>query len=111
MVAAGEEVFDLLLAEKYEEVAALFREDVRTTPGKEITADVVRELVEGQILPEESGIFDKVIDSYAEGTKGATEPQGVAVIHTQYTKDKVGFGFAFDPDMNLIGLSIATDMT
>ena len=110
VVAAGEEVLELLLAEKYEEVANLFREDIRTQPGKEITGDVVKELVEGQILVEESGIFEKKIDSYAEGVEGAAEPHGVAVIHTQYTKDKVGFGIAFDLEMNMIGLSIATDM-
>lgn len=110
VVAEGEKVLELLLAEQYEEVAAMFREDIRTQPGKEITADVVKELVDSQILPEESGIFDKVIDSYAEGVEGASEPHGVAVIHTQYTKDKVGFGIAFDLNMSLIGLSIATDM-
>ena len=107
---AGQEVVELLLDEKYEEVAAMFREDIRTQPGKEITGDVVKELVDSQILPEESGIFVKYIDTYAEGANGATEPQGVAVIHAEYTKDKVGFGVAFDPEMNLIGLSIATDM-
>lgn len=107
---AGNEVVELLLAEQYEEVAAMFREDIRTQPGKEITADVVKELVTGQILPEESGIFVKYIDTYAEGVNGAAEPQGVAVVHAEYTKDKVGFGVSFDPDMNLIGLSIATDM-
>lgn len=110
VVAAGEEVLELLLAEKYEEVAALFREDIRTQPGKEITGDIVKQLVEEQILPEESGVFSKVIDSYAEGVKDAAEPHGVAVIHTQYSKDKVGFGIAFDLEMNLIGLSVATDM-
>ena len=108
--AAGEAVVELLLDEKYEEVAAMFREDIRTQPGKEITAAVVKELMEGQILPEESGVFVKYIDTYAEGANGATEPQGVAVIHAEYTKDKVGFGVAFDLNMNLIGLSIATDM-
>ena len=107
---AGEQVVQLLLDEKYEEVAAMFREDIRTQPGKEITGDVVKELVDSQILPEESGMFVKYIDTYAEGVNGATEPQGVAVIHAEYTKDKVGFGVAFDPEMNLIGLSIATDM-
>ena len=110
VVAAGEEVVNLLLAEKYEEVAAMFREDIRTQPGKEITGAVIKQLVEEQILPEESGIFDKMLHSYAEGVEGAAEPHGVAVIHTQYTKDKVGFGVAFDLEMNLIGLSIATDM-
>ncbi len=108
VVAAGEEVLELLLAEKYEEVAAMFREDIRTQPGKEITGDVIKQLMEEQIIPEESGIFDKVIDSYADGVEGASEPHGVAVIHTQYTRDKVGFGIAFDLEMNLIGLSIAT---
>ena len=107
---AGKAVVELLLDEKYEEVAAMFREDIRTQPGKEITADVVKQLVEGQVLPEESGIFDKFIDTYAEGVNGAAEPQGVAVIHAEYTKDKVGFGVAYDLEMNLIGLSIATGM-
>lgn len=108
VVAAGEEVLELLLEEKYEEVAAMFREDIRTQPGKEITADIIKQLVEEKIIPEESGFFDKIIDSYAEGVEGASEPHGVAVVHTQYTRDKVGFGIAFDLEMNLIGLSIAT---
>ena len=108
VVAAGQDVLQLLLDEKYDEVAAMFREDIRTQPGKEITGEVIEQLLYQQILPEESGVFMEILESYGEGVEGASEPHGVAVIHTQYSKDKVGFGIAFDLEMNLIGLSVAT---
>lgn len=110
VIAAGQEVMDLLLAGEYEQIVALLREDVRSQPGKEITPDIIRQLVDEHLDAEEVGAFEEVSDSVAEGvTEEGTEPHGVAVFHCEFEEEKVGFGFAFDLDMNLIGLSIARE--
>ena len=110
VLAAGQEVFDLLLAEEYEEIANRLREDIRNQPGKEITADIVRQLVDEKMNPEEVGVFKEISTTAAEGVNEAgTEPHGVAIFHCEFQEEKVGFGFAFDLDMNLIGLSIARE--
>ena len=40
---------------------------------------------------------------------GEVEPHAVAEFHCEYSKKKVGFGIAFDLEMNLIGLSVVTE--
>lgn len=108
VIAAGQEVMDELLAGEYELVLARIREDIRNQKDKEITVDVIKQLVDEHLVPEEVGKFVKVSESLAEGIGAPeTEPHGVAVFHCKYEKEKVAFGFAFDLDMNLIGLSIA----
>ena len=108
VIAEGQEVLDELLAGEYELVLARLREDIRTQKDKEITVDVIKQLVDEHIVPEELGAFVKVSNAQAEGViTPDTEPHGVAVFHCKYEKEKAAFGFAFDVDMNLIGLSIA----
>ncbi|MBE6972936.1 MAG: DUF3887 domain-containing protein [Ruminococcaceae bacterium] len=108
VIAEGQEVMDELLAGEYELVLARFREDIRSQKDKEITVDVIKQLVDEHIVPEELGKFVEVGNAQAEGvTEPEAEPHGVAVFHCKYEKEKVAFGFAFDVDMNLIGLSIA----
>ena len=104
------EILDLLLAEEYEAIAARLREDIRNQPGKEITADIVRQLVDEKLNPEEVGPFKEVSSTATEGVNDSgIEPHGVAIFHCKFKEEKVGFGFAFDLDMNLIGLSIARE--
>ena len=108
VIAKGQEVMDELLAGEYELVLARFREDIRNQKDKEITVDVIKQLVDEHIVPEELGEFKEVSSTAAEGAGDLeTEPHGVAVFHCKYAKEKVAFGFAFDVEMNLIGLSIA----
>lgn len=108
VIAAGQEVLDHLLAGEYEEVAASFREDIREQEGKQITADVIKELMDQYTDPEEVGQFKKIGSKAASGAGDSeTERHAIAEFHCEYTEEKVGFGIAFDPDMNLIGLSIA----
>ena len=110
VIAAGQEILDLLLAEEYETIAARLREDIRNQPGKEITADIVRQLVDEKLNPEEVGPFKEVSSTATEGVNDSgIEPHGVAIFHCKFKEEKVGFGFAFDLDMNLIGLSIARE--
>lgn len=108
VIAEGQKVMDELLAGEYELVLARFREDIRTQKDKEITVDVIKQLVDEHIVPEELGEFKEVSSSTAEGVNDpGAEPHGVAVFHCKYAKEKVAFGFAFDVNMKLIGLSIA----
>lgn len=110
VIAAGQVVLDELLAEKYEEVAARFREDIRNQKDKEITGEVIKQLVTEHAKPEEVGTFEKVSTTEAEGQYiPDVEPHAVAEFHCEYSKKKVGFGIAFDLEMNLIGLSIVTE--
>jgi len=108
VIAEGQEVLNELQAGEYELILARFREDIRTQKDKEITVDVIKQLVDEHIVPEEVGKFVKVGNAQAQGVGDPeAEPHGVAVFHCKYEKEKVAFGFAFDVDMNLIGLSIA----
>lgn len=110
VIAAGQEVFDFLLAGEYEEVVNRLREDIRNQPGKEITPDIIRQLVDENLNPEEVGPFKEISSTATEGVnEEGTEPHGVAIFHCKFKEEKVGFGFAFDVDMNLIGLSIARE--
>lgn len=110
VIAAGQEVLDELLAGEYDKVQSRIREDVRNQQGKEITVDVIKQLVDEYIVPEELGEFKEISVSAAEGVNDPeSEPHGVAVFHCEYEEEKVAFGFAFDLDMNLIGLSIARE--
>lgn len=110
VIAAGQVVLDELMAEKYEEVAARFREDIRNQKDKEITGEVIKQLVVKHADPEEVGIFKKVSTTEAEGQYiPEVEPHAVAEFHCEYSKKKVGFGIAFDLEMNLIGLSVVTE--
>ena len=110
VIAAGQEVFDLLMDEKYEEIVALIREDIRNVEGKEITPEIIVQLVDEHLNAEEVGEFKEVSSTAAEGvTEDGVEPHGVAIFHCKFEEEKVGFGFAFDMDLNLIGLSIARE--
>ncbi len=110
VIAAGQEVLDELLAGEYELILARIREDIRNQEGKEINVDVIKQLVDEYIVPDELGAFEEVSDTAAEGVSDPeAEPHGVAIFHCKYEEEKVAFGFAFDVDMNLIGLSIARE--
>ena len=110
VIAAGQEIFDFLLAGDYEAIVARLREDIRNQPGKEITPDIVRQLVDEKLNPEEVGAFKKISSTATEGVnESGTEPHGVAIFHCEFKEEKVGFGFAFDLEMNLIGLSLARE--
>lgn len=106
LLAAGEEVLDLLLDEEYEAVVALLREDIRLAEGKEIKPEHIKELVESHADPEEVGTFVKVADT---ATMGETKPEnlGIALFKCEYTEKEVAFGIAYDTEMNLTGISIA----
>lgn len=106
LLTAGEEVVNLLLDGEYEAVVEQLREDIRFAEGKEIKPEHIKELVETHADPEEVGTFVKIDDT---ATMGETNPEtlGIALFKCEYTEKEVAFGIAYDPEMNLTGISIA----
>ena len=106
LLTAGEEVVNLLLDGEYEAVVERLREDIRFAEGKEIKPEHIKELVETHADPEEVGTFVKIDDT---ATMGETNPEtlGIALFKCEYTEKEVAFGIAYDPEMNLTGISIA----
>jgi len=106
LLTAGEEVVNLLLDGEHEAVVELLREDIRFAEGKEIKPEHIKELVETHADPEEVGTFVKIEET---AVMGETKPEalGIALFKCEYTEKEVAFGIAYDPEMNLTGISIA----
>ena len=112
LLAAGEEVVNLLLAGEYETVVGMLREDIRFAEGQEnaeeleIKPEHIKQLIAEHTDPEEVGTFVKIADT---GTLGENDPEpiGIALFKCEYTNKEVAIGIAFDLEMNLTGISIA----
>ena len=104
VIAAGQVVYDLVMEERYEEVAAMLREDIRTAPGKEIEAKHIKELVDQFLVPDEIGEFEEMTEIYTMGSTDS-EPHGIVVFEAKYSKKTVALCVAYDLEMNMIGLS------
>ncbi|MBO5340916.1 MAG: DUF3887 domain-containing protein [Oscillospiraceae bacterium] len=104
VIASGQVVYDLVMAEEYEAVAGMIREDIRTAPGKEIEARHIKELVDQFLVPDEIGEFKEMTEIYTMGASDP-EPHGIAVFEAKYSKKTVALCVAFDLEMNMIGLS------
>ena len=110
IIAAGQEVLNLLLAEDYEAIEARVREDIRTQGDAPFTAGAVRTLVEDQMKKEEVGSFKKVSNTHTQDiVQDGTESHGIVVFHCKFTQETVGIAFSFDTNMELIGLTIARE--
>lgn len=106
IIAAAEEVRDLVFAGEYEQVAALFREDVRKE--QEITTEKVTKLVETYANPKDIGHFEKVNKTTVSGNNEG-EDHGIVVFECEFSSRKVGIGIAFDRDMQLLGLTLGRE--
>lgn len=110
IIAAGEELLSLLLAEDYEAIESRVREDIRTGGDAPFVASAVRTLVEDQMKKEKVGSFKKVSNTHTQGiVQDGIEPHGIVVFHCKFTQETVGIAFSFDTNMNLIGLTIARE--
>ena len=87
VLTAGEAVLDQLLEGDYEAVYESFREDIRA----DLTA-------------QEAGDYQELKSAQVTGsTEG--EEHGIAQLLCTFSQEKVSIRVAFDPDMELIGLS------
>ena len=98
VLTAGEAVLDQLLERDYEAVYESFREDIRA----DLTAQSVQDLVEPVF--QEAGDYQELKSAQVTGsTEG--EEHGIAQLLCTFSQEKVSIRVAFDPDMELIGLS------
>ena len=98
VLTAGEAVLDRLLEGDYEAVYESFREDIRA----DLTAQSVQDLVEPVF--QEAGDYQELKSAQVTGsTEG--EEHGIAQLLCIFSQEKVSIRVAFDPDMELIGLS------
>ena len=98
VLTAGEAVLDQLLEGDYEAVYESFREDIRA----DLTAQSVQDLVEPVF--QEAGDYQELKSAQVTGsTEG--EEHGIAQLLCTFSQEKVSIRVAFDPDMELIGLS------
>ena len=95
---AGHQIVELLVSGKYEETAALFREDI------EVSADALQSLTED--VTDDLGFYQGRQDSMATGRTIDGTVYGEAVILCAYKKDNVLFRVCFDTNMVLVGLEI-----
>lgn len=98
VLAAGEEILNQLLDGEYEAVYGEFREDIRAN----LTVESVQELIESET--QEAGTYEGIEKA---DTIGSTEGEehGIAQLLCIFSQEKVSIRVAFDPDMELIGLS------
>ena len=95
---AGHQIVELLVSGRYEETAALFREDI------EVSADALQSLTED--VTDDLGFYQGRQDSMAAGRTIDGAEYGEAVILCAYKEDNVLFRVCFDTDMVLVGLEI-----
>lgn len=100
LLEAGRDVMLLLVGGEFEEVHALLREDV----AEGVTVEDLQGLALRQL--DGAGVYKQIESSMATGQSSDGEAYGVAVLYCTFSKDKVLFRLAFDPDMALIGLEI-----
>ena len=101
VLAAGQEIVDLLVAGDCQSVYDRLRPDIRAGT----TADAISQLLEETL--EGAGEYKEGGNTLVTGITDGEEPQGIAVIYCKSTKNAVRFRIAFDPEMELIGLSMA----
>ena len=102
VIAAGEQVFALLQEDKFDEIAAMLREDIRTELG--ITGEKIKEQMD--VDTAKSGEFKEVEQTWTSGVNDEKDPHGIAWLECEFKEEDLVFGFAFDLEMNLIGMSI-----
>lgn len=98
VIAAGQELAELLVDGSYEEAAGLFREDI------DVSADTLQSLMED--VTGDLGSYQGRRDAMATGRTVDGVEYGEAVILCEYRKDDVLFRVCFDTDMVLVGLEI-----
>lgn len=98
VMAAGEAVLNQLLDGDYQAVYDQFRSDIQA----DLTVEDIQELVEPVFT--DAGTYESIQTSDAVGSS-EDEEHGIARFLCVFSQEEVLFNAAFDPDMELIGLS------
>ena len=98
VLSAGESILNELLAGQYQRVYDEFREDIK----ENLTPESVQDLVEPAF--QEAGDYQEIKNADVIGsTEG--EEHGIARFLCTFSEEEVAINVAFDPEMDLIGLS------
>ena len=104
LTAAAQQVADLLVDGNYQAVYQMFREDVRSELSVESVSDLAAPALE------EAGDFESIDETVVSGsTEG--ESHGIVQLTCTFSEKEVEFRVAFDPGMELIGLSVGSRST
>ena len=104
VLTAGEEILNQLLDGEYETVYEEFREDIQA----DLTVESIQELIETEL--QEAGTYEGIEKA---DTIGSTEGEehGIARFLCNFSEEDVAINMAFDPNMELIGLSAGVQIS
>lgn len=100
LLSGGREVLLLVVNGDYEAVHERLRADQREAVSVEDIQSMALSALDG------AGDYVEIQDSMVTGQSSDGENYGVAVFYCGYTDADVIFRLAFDPDMELIGISM-----
>lgn len=100
LLRAGREVALEIVDGNYEAVWEAMRQDVRES----VTAQDIQSLVLQQL--DGAGVYREIEQSMTTGQTVQGEHIGIAVLYCAFSKDDVLFRVSFDPEMQLVGISI-----
>lgn len=103
---AAQQVFDLLVEDQFDQVHALLREDI--VQQLEITPEKIRKQMD--VDEQEYGKLKKVKETWTAGVSADEEAQieehAIVWFECEYQEQRLVYGFSFDIDLNLIGMSV-----
>lgn len=106
LLNAGQQVLDLVVEDRFDEVHALLREDI--VQQLEVTTEKIKQQMD--VDEQEYGKLKKVKETWtsgvAEDKEANIEEHAIAWFECQYQEDRLVYGFAFDLDLELIGMSV-----
>lgn len=104
--SAGQQVFNLLVEDQFDQVHALLREDI--VQQLEITPEKIRKQMD--VDEQEYGKLKKVKETWTAGVLADEEAQieehAIVWFECEYQEQRLVYGFSFDIDLNLIGMSV-----
>lgn len=106
LLAAGQQVFDLLMEDQFDQVHGLLREDI--VQRLEITPEKIQKQMD--VDEQEYGKLKKVKETWTAGVPEDEEAQieehAIVWFECEYQEQRLVYGFSFDIDLNLIGMSV-----
>ena len=105
LLDAAQNAFDLLMEDEFEQICDLIREDI--TAQVQITPEKIREQLD---VDEEYGQMKKVKEIWTSGVPAdetaQIEEHVVVWYECEYPRKRLVYGFSFDLNLNLIGMSV-----
>ena len=106
LLVSGNQVFELLMEDQFDQVQGLLREDI--VQRLEITPEKIQKQMD--VDEQEYGRLKKVKETWTVGVPEDEEAQieehAIVWFECEYQEQRLVYGFSFDIDLNLIGMSV-----